>query len=487
MSRDCILAIDQGTTSSRAVVVGPSGDILAQQGCEFPQHYPRPGWVEHDLDEIWRSVVMSVSGAITGIEGGWSRIAAIGITNQRETVGIWDRDSGRPLAPAVVWQCRRTADVCEDLRTHAGDRIRQLTGLTADPYFSGPKLRWLLENSPIQDVGRIAAGTIDTWLVWRLTGRHATDPTNASRTMLFDIDSRSWSEELLGLMGVPRQILPRVVASGGDYGFTSGMDGFPPGIPVRAVMGDQQSALFGQGCVRAGQAKNTYGTGCFLLANTGADRANSSAGLLTTLACDGSGNVCYALEGSVFIAGAVVQWLRDELQIIRDSSEIEALAASVPDTAGVHFVPAFVGLGAPYWDSAARGAILGLTRGAGRAHIARAALESIAHQSADVIDAMRADGTVIGELDVDGGACSNDLLMQLQADLAGVTVVRPVQREMTALGAAYLAGISIGLWDDPWSLCSEDSVRFVPGLDEPERARMRAGWRQAVSQVRQGA
>ena len=304
--------------------------------------------------------------------------------------------------------------------------------------------------------------------------------------MLFDIDARSWSEELLDLMRVPRQVLPEVVPSGGDFGFTSGMDGFPSGIPVRAVMGDQQSALFGQGCVRAGQAKNTYGTGCFLLANTGVDRADSSAGLLTTLACDASGNVCYALEGSVFIAGAVVQWLRDELQIIRDSSEIEALAASVPDTAGVHFVPAFVGLGAPYWDSAARGAILGLTRGAGRAHIARAALESIAHQSADVIDAMRTDGADIGELDVDGGACANDLLMQMQADLAGVTVVRPAQREMTALGAAYLAGISVGLWDHPWSLRSQDIVHFVPRLDETERARMRAGWRQAVAQVRRG-
>ena len=353
-----------------------------------------------------------------------------------------------------------------------------------DPYFSGPKLRWLLEERGLTGASEIAAGTVDTWLVWRLTGRHVTDPTNASRTLLFDIDKRCWSQELLDLCRVPAHVLPEVIPSGSDFGVTGGADGFPPGIPVRAVMGDQQSALFGQGCVEPRMAKNTYGTGCFLLVNTGGSRVDSRAGLLTTLACDAAGEVCYALEGSVFIAGAVVQWLRDELQIIREASEVEALAASVPDSAGAHVVPAFVGLGAPYWDAEARGAILGLTRGAGRAHIARAALESIAHQSADVMDAMRSDGAEIGELKVDGGACGNDLLMQMQADLAGVSVVRPERREMTALGAAYLAGISLGLWQQPWNLLQHHSARFVPEIAADDRRQRRAGWLQAVARVR---
>lgn len=487
MLRDHILAIDQGTTASRAVVVGPEGGIVAEEKCEFAQHYPQPGWVEHDLEEIWRSVVRAVAGAISGLEGGWSRVAAIGITNQRETVGLWERESGRPVARAIVWQCRRTAEHCERLKEEAGERIHELTGLTVDPYFSGPKLAWLLDNVEglRSRTGELAAGTIDTWLVWRLTGgRHVTDPTNASRTMLYDIGRREWSSELVELLGVPRELLPEVRPSGADFGETAEVDGTPGGIPIRAIIGDQQAALFGQGCVEAGQAKNTYGTGCFLLTNTGGQRVDSTAGLLTTIACDARGDACYALEGSVFIAGAAVQWLRDELGIIADAGEIEALARSVPDTAGVYFVPAFVGLGAPYWDASARGAIIGLTRGAGKAHLARATLEAIAHQSADVIEAMGADGADVEELKVDGGASENDLLMQMQADLADVSVVRPGEVEMTALGAAYLAGIGVGLWDRPWDAAAQEVRRFEPGMPERERRERREGWRRAVARVR---
>lgn len=487
MSADCLLAIDQGTTSSRAVIVGPSGTIIAEDRCEFPQHYPRPGWVEHDLEDIWDSVLSSVTSAVEKLPGGWNRIAALGVTNQRETVGIWERRSSRPVSRAIVWQCRRTAEMCDTLRRDHADALHRLTGLTVDPYFSGPKLRWLLDNTPgvRARIGELVAGTIDTWVVWKLTGgaQHLTDPTNACRTMLYDLDQRAWSPELLHLLDIPREILPQVVASGGPFGETAPCEGIPGGIPICAVMGDQQSALFGQGGVEAGQAKNTYGTGCFLLANTGRSRVDSQAGLLSTLACDATGSPCYALEGSVFVAGAAVQWLRDELGVISSSAEVETLAASVPDTAGVSFVPAFVGLGAPYWDAGARGALLGLTRGAGRAHIARAALEAIAHQSVDVLEAMAADGAEVLQLRVDGGASRNNLLMQIQADLAGLTVLRPREVEMTALGAAYLAGISAGLWTDPWKV-SEGLERFEPRLDEPERVERRSRWRDAVARVR---
>lgn len=487
MHRDCILAIDQGTTSSRGLVVAADGAIIGECRQEFAQHYPQAGWVEHDLDDIWQSVVHCVGGAVGCVHGGWGRIAAIGITNQRETVGVWRRDTGAPVGRAIVWQCRRTADACRKLAEEHGEFIRELTGLTVDPYFSGPKLAWLLRRAADQGipVENLAAGTIDTWLLSRLTSgeAHATDHTNASRTMLYDIDTRRWSEDLLDLMGVPLSVLPEVRGSGSRFGVTARRDGIPAGIPIHAVMGDQQAALFGQGCVAAGQAKSTYGTGCFLLANTGDRRVNSTGGLLTTLACNGSGSPCYALEGSVFIAGGVVQWLRDELGIIERSADIEALAAGVSDTAGVQFVPAFVGLGAPYWNPDARGAILGLTRGAGRAHIARAALEAIALQSAEVLEAMARDGAAVGELRVDGGASVNDLLMQMQADFSGVEVVRPGELEMTALGAAYLAGMGAGLWEAPWALAPMRATRFSPAMPQSARAARLTMWRDAVRRV----
>lgn len=487
MSHDCILALDQGTTSSRALVVDAARRIVADQRCPVPQHFPQPGWVEHDLEEIWAGVVRVAQGAIGQLEGGWGRIAAIGVANQRETVGLWERGSGKPVARAIVWQCRRTAGRCEALQARCGERISELTGLTVDPYFSATKLGWLLDNVPGARDGsaELAGGTVDTWLVWRLTGgAHLTEPTNASRTMLFDIGRLAWSEELLEVFGVPECVLPRVIGSGADFGLTCGTDGIPAGIPIRAALGDQQAALFGQACVAPGQAKNTYGTGCFLLANTGAEQKRSWAGLLTTVGCDAQGGPCYALEGSVFIAGAAVQWLRDGLGIIGSSREVEALARSVPDTAGVQFVPAFVGLGAPHWDPPARGAILGLTRGAGRAHLARAALEAIAQQTADVLEAMHADGTEVRELKVDGGAAENDLLLQLQADLADVAVVRPASLEMTALGAAYLAGMGAGLWDNPWELGVGLATRFGPQIGEGERRERREAWQQAVRRVR---
>lgn len=488
MSADCILAIDQGTTASRAVVVGADGAVIAEAKCEFPQHYPRPGWVEHDLQQIWDSVLQAVERVMAATADGWERIAAVGITNQRETIGIWERRSGRPVANAIVWQCRRTAEICESLRTDAGEEITGLTGLTIDPYFSGPKLQWLLDQTPglRGREAELAAGTIDTWLIYKLSGGTAlvTDPTNASRTLLYDIDRRCWSPRLLELMRVPEGLLPQVLPSGGHFAQTVAQGPIPGGIPICAVMGDQQSALFGQGCTSPGQAKNTYGTGCFLLANTGQVRPHSRAGLLTTLACNASGEACYALEGSVFIAGAVVQWLRDGLGIIDRADEVEALAASVPNTGGVSLVPAFVGLGAPYWDPEARGAILGLTRGVTRAHVARAALEAIAHQTADVLEAMARDGATVVELRVDGGASRNNLLMQMQADLSGVALLRPGEVEMTALGAAYLAGIVVGLWKSAPTASAATATRFAPSIPAEARQAARQAWKQAVARVR---
>jgi len=483
-----VLALDQGTTSSRAIVFDRAGAVRAAAQAEFRQIFPQPGWVEHDAVEIWatQSGVMHEALAKAGISA--RDVAAIGITNQRETTVVWERATGRPIAHAIVWQDRRTAPMCDALRADGkAALIAQKTGLVVDAYFSGTKLAWLLDNvsgaRARAEKGELAFGTIDAWLVWQLTGGrvHATDASNASRTMLFDIHAGAWDDELLALLRIPRAVLPHVVASSGVCGETS-LDGVA--VPIAGIAGDQQAALFGQACLDAGLAKNTYGTGCFMLLNTGATAVASRNNLLTTVAWRRGGALSYALEGSVFIAGAVVQWLRDGLQLVRSAAEIEALARSVPDNGGVFLVPAFAGLGAPHWDAYARGAIFGLTRGVTRGHIARAALESIALQSADVLDAMQKDaGITLKELRVDGGAAANDLLMQCQADLLGVPVVRPKTLETTALGAAYLAGLAVGYWKDDGELRANWQVdrRFEPAQDRARMAEMRDTWGKAVA------
>lgn len=464
-----ILAIDEGTTGVTVTLFDERARVVKQAESEFPQIYPQPGWVEHDPEEIWR-----VTERLVGEIG--EKPDAIGITNQRETTVVWDRGTGKPIHNAIVWQCRRTAPMCEKLRKHE-KRFRKKTGLVMDAYFSGTKIAWILDQVPgaraAAKAGRLAFGTIDTWLIWKLTGGkiHATDPTNASRTLLYDIDRHDWDDELCDLLRVPRSMLPEVRPSTADFGGG-----------VRGVAGDQQAALFGQGCFARGQMKNTYGTGCFLLANTGAKRAPEKKGLLTTIACGPKGEAVYAIEGAVFIAGAVVQWLRDSLRIIGSASEIEQIAA--PSSQGVYFVPAFVGLGAPYWDMSARGAIVGLTRGSGRGEIARAALESIAYQTRDVVEAM---GVPIRELRVDGGAVANDTLMQFQADVLGARIVRPKNIESTSLGAAFLAGVGLGTWTakDIPSLLEADRV-FEPRMDRRTREGLYAGWREAVGRVSSG-
>lgn len=492
-----ILALDQGTTSSRAILFDRAGSSVAEAQAEFPQIYPQPGWVEHDPEVIWSSQMHTVHRVLENASVAADRIAAIGITNQRETTLIWDRATGAPIANAIVWQCRRTAPLCESLRAEGFDSlIRQRTGLVTDPYFSGTKVAWLLTHVPgakeRADRGELAFGTVDTYLMWRLSGGrlHVTDPSNASRTLLFDIHRRGWDEEICEHLNIPMSILPEVRPSSAVYGETEpGLLGGP--IPLAGIAGDQQAATFGQACFSPGSAKNTYGTGCFVLLNTGDTAVRSASGLLSTIGwelADGSSGadatrITYCLEGSIFIAGAAVQWLRDGLGLIKDSSEVEALASSVRDSAGVYVVPAFVGLGAPYWDPYARGTIIGLTRGAGGAHIARATLEAIAFQSCDVIDAMQADANLaLKSLRVDGGATRNDLLMQTQADLLGVPVQRPRVTETTALGAAYLAGLAIGFWPSTQSLADNWRLEreFTPEISEDERQARRAGWRRAV-------
>jgi glycerol kinase len=487
-----ILALDQGTTSSRALVVAADGSVVASAQREIAQHYPRPGWVEHDAEEIWATQLATATEAMARAGIAPDQVAGLGVTNQRETVVLWDRATGRPLAPAIVWQDRRTSGDCERLReAGAEDRVRALTGLVLDPYFSATKLAWLLEHLPgaraKAEAGELACGTIDTWLVWKLTrgALHVTDAGNASRTLLFDLHAGAWSDELCRLFGVPRALLPEVVDSSGVIGHAAA-DLLGAAIPIAGIAGDQQAALFGQRCTRAGMAKNTYGTGCFMLMHTGDAPVASSHRLLSTLAWRNGGHSEYALEGSVFIAGAVVQWLRDALGVIRQSHEVEALAASVEDAGGVVFVPAFTGLGAPYWDPDARGAILGLSRGTGAAHIARAAVESIAFQSAELLFAMQADaGVPLAELRVDGGATGNDALMQFQADLLGVPVLRPAITECTALGAALLAGLGTGLWPDTSAL---DAHWKLDRCFEPRMSRDEAGqridcWKRAVARV----
>ena len=484
-----ILALDQGTTSSRAILFDRQGAIagIAQQ--EFTQHFPSPGWVEHDANEIWQSQLAVAKKALQDQGLGAKDIAAIGITNQRETTVLWDRKSGEPIAHVIVWQDRRTAPICDALR-QAGkdDLIRQKTGLVVDAYFSGTKVQWLLDNvqgaRQRAEQGELAFGTIDSWLVFKLSGRHVTDPSNASRTMLFDIHTQQWDDELLELLKVPKSLLPEVVPSSGIVADTDILGGT---IPIAGIAGDQQAATFGQACHAPGMAKNTYGTGCFMLMNTGDKAITSRNNLLTTVGWNVNNKTDYMLEGSVFMGGATVQWLRDGLGLIKTAAEVEQLAASVPDAGGVVFVPAFTGLGAPYWDAYARGTILGMTRGTTKAHIARAALDSIAYQTADVLEAMHKDsGIALSELRVDGGAARNDLLMQFQADVLGVSVVRPQVTETTALGAAYLAGLSVGFWHSLEAIRMQWAIerKFDSQISDDERHSLIAIWRKGVDRSR---
>jgi glycerol kinase len=486
-----VLALDQGTTSSRAIIFDHAGCIKAVAQKEFRQIFPRPGWVEHDANEIWSSQAGVAAQALAQAGLTPAEIAAIGITNQRETTVVWDKKSGKPICNAIVWQDRRTAAMCDRLKARGLEKlVRKKTGLVLDAYFSGTKLQWILQHVPgaraRARAGELAFGTVDSWLVWNLTGgrTHLTDASNASRTLLFNIRAGVWDDELLDLFGVPRSLLPEVRSSSEVYGPASH---FSPAIPIAGIAGDQQAALFGQVCTRPGMVKNTYGTGCFMLMNTGPKPIPSRNNLLTTVAWRIGGRMEYALEGSIFIAGAVVQWLRDGLGLFRSSAEVEALAAQVPDNGGVYLVPAFAGLGAPHWDPYARGVIAGITRGTKAAHIARAALEGIAYQVMDVLQAMEADaGIRLRELRVDGGACADNLLMQFQSDLLGVPVVRPRVSETTALGAAYLAGLAVGFWKDQSDIARQWQVdrRFLPAMKPGTRKQLRSGWEKALARAK---
>lgn len=477
----CVLAIDAGTTGVRTRAVFDDGRPSLSSYREFPQHFPQPGWVEHDAVDIWNAVVATLADVVSQVN---SPIAAIGITNQRETVVVWDRTTGQPCARAIVWQDRRTADVCESLADHL-PTVRRVTGLVLDPYFSGTKAKWLLDHANLPSHGNIAIGTIDTWLTWKLTDGAAfvTDPSNASRTMLFDITSLQWSPEMCELLGVPMSNLPDIAPSSHRYGVTRNVAGVPDGIAIAGIAGDQQAALFGQMCTSVGMAKNTYGTGSFVLMNVGASCPAPTDGMLTTVAWDLGGSVAYALEGSIFVTGAAVQWLRDGLGIISSSSEVGPLAESVPDSGGVYVVPAFTGLGSPWWDPHARGTIVGITRGTTRAHIARAVVDAMVFQTRDAIDAMSAAaGVDIAELRVDGGASVMDSMLQRQADILGVDVVRPTDQETTALGAAYLAGLAEGVWatlDEVAQMWQLDR-RFTPQPDASIATHEHPQWLRAV-------
>ena len=485
-----IMALDAGTTSNRCILFNKAGEICSVAQKEFAQYYPRPGWVEHDANEIWATQLGVALSAMNKVGARAEDIAAIGITNQRETTIVWDKETGRPIYNAIVWQCRRTAPQCEELKRQGLEQyIREHTGLLIDAYFSGTKIKWILDHVPdarkMANEGRLLFGTVDTWLIWKLTGGrvHVTDYTNASRTMLYDIRHMCWDKKICEALDIPMCMLPEVKPSSAIYG-TMNYAGVE--IPIAGCAGDQQAALFGQTCFAPGEAKNTYGTGCFLLMNTGADIFQSKNGLVTTMAASVDGSACYALEGSVFIGGAVIQWIRDELHLIHEAADSEYFATRLEDNGGVYVVPAFTGLGAPYWDMYARGAIMGLTRGCNRKHIIRAALESIAYQSRDVLIAMERDtGICLQELRVDGGASANNFLMQFQSDIINTTIRRPMIRETTALGAAYLAGLATGVWHDldeireQWTL---DKL-YTPQMTAEVRERNLCGWDKAIGRV----
>jgi len=484
---DYILAIDQGTTGSRVIAYDKDGRQVAGAYQEFPQYFPQPGWVEHDPEEIWQSVAACLEAVLGQIDP--ASVAAIGITNQRETTVVWDRQTGEPIHNAIVWQCRRTAERCEELKALSELDIPARTGLPIDAYFSATKLEWILRNVPgameKAREGRLLFGTTDSWVLWKLTGdrAHATDFTNASRTMLFNIDSLAWDPDILNHLEIPPSMLPEVKPSSGIFGHTVGIGQLPAGIPISGIAGDQQAALFGQACFAPGSIKNTYGTGSFILLNAGGKRPVSNHGLIVTLACGERGEPVYALEGAVFAAGAAIQWLRDGLGIIASASDSERMASSVPDNGGVYFVPALTGLGAPYWDQDARGSIFGLTRGTTSSHLVRAALEAMCYQTRDVLDAMREDsGLSISSLKVDGGAVANNFMCQFQADILGIDVVRPKVIETTSLGVAYLAGLAIGYWADADDIarCWQVDRAFSPSMSREEADELLTGWREAV-------
>lgn len=482
-----ILTLDEGTTSARAVLFDKGGNAVSAAQREFKQIYPQPGFVEHDPVEIFSVQYAAVTEAITAIGASAEEIAAVGVTNQRETTIIWDKNTGEPIYNAIVWQCRRTSEMCDELRADGLEEyIRKTTGLCIDAYFSATKIKWILDNVPgardRAENGELLFGTVDTWLIWKLSGGkiHVTDRTNAARTMLYDIHSLTWDKRILEILQIPKCMLPEVRSSSEIYGDVNILGAE---IPVSGIAGDQQAALFGQKCFCEGDIKNTYGTGCFLLMNTGSTAYESKNGLITTIAADAGDNICYALEGSVFVGGAVIQWLRDELGLIASAAESEKAALSVPDSAGVYIVPAFAGLGAPYWDMYARGTICGLTRGSGKNHIIRACLEAIAYQTNDLITALKADTRLpINHIRADGGAAANNFLMQFQADISGVGVIRPVQTEATAAGAAYLAGLAVGFWKNKNEILRlpDKQTEFKPAINAKHREAMTEGWKRAV-------
>jgi len=488
-----VMALDAGTTSNRAIVFDEQAQIVGVAQREFTQHFRKPGWVEHDADEIWCSMLGVMREVLEKCRLSAKDLSAIGVTNQRETTVIWNRRTGRPVCPAIVWQSRQSADISEDIKKRGlAETFRQKTGLPIDAYFSGTKIAWILDHVPNArqeaEKGELAFGTIDTWLIWKLTGGkvHATDYSNASRTLVYNIRDLKWDEELLAILKIPAKLLPEVRPSSGSFGETE-RDLLGASVPITGVAGDQQAALFGQGCFTPGSAKNTYGTGCFLLMNTGSEAPVSKNGLVTTIAWGIGGTVEYALEGSVFVAGSAIQWLRDGVKLIDSSAQSEAIAASVPDTAGVYVVPAFTGLGAPYWDEDARGLMIGITRGTTRAHLVRATLESLAYQTKDVIGALEADaGLRLAALNVDGGAAANNLLMQFQSDILGVPVNRAPMLETTALGAAFLAGLSVGVWnrDTLRAMRQKAGAVFSPSMPKETAAELYAGWRKAVRHAR---